>query len=193
MNKIGMMAAAVMVGVSAWGADGYDLVTQGTDYVQINENLDAFTITSDFGSVGNSGHVGYYVYTGELTKDVMDAKIAESIKAGDNFNKKDRAMTVKALSAGDKIGFYLLRNNGNLVTDWHFVETHKGGTGIQFDKNGGKGYDETLEFGEIVVVRQGQGGQTSGMPLPGFLPALLVGGLGLGGFSLRRFRRQKKA
>ena len=196
MKNLGFVMMA-MVSLCALGADEYEFVTgkyqilaDKQNYIQINEDLDSFTVNMDFGSIGGSGSVGYYVYDGSIGTVELLSKVSESRREGNLVNKQQGgSLTISNLSAGDKIGFYLVRNNGVVYTDWRFVESAGGVSGISFNRLLAK--DEILTFGDIVVVSHGQGAQTSGMPLPGFLPALLIGGVGLGGLSLRRFRRPK--
>lgn len=187
MKKL-VMIAAMVTAACVWGADEYEFISAKTDYIGITEDLDSFSITSDFGSVGGSGKVGYYVYDGALSAAERATLINESVNKGNYFTKANNTLTISNLSAGDKIGFYLVRKNGNVISDWHFSQDAGSTNGIVFPKSG-HGRDEVLAFAEIVVIRQSQDPGTTGMPLPGFLPALLIGGCGLSGMSWKRFRK----
>ena len=183
--------ATLLAGSALFGAqaeEAYTLVNdaQGYSYIQINQDVSSFSFTSDFKSIGNSGKVGFFVYPagleGQALKDYIasipadDAKFAKSINHG--------LVDLGALSAGDRIGFYLDRNNGDLVRGWDFQTKHDV-TYIAFDKNGGKGKDEWMSIGDITTSTT----TTSGQPLPGALVMLALGGAGLGLFKCKKGKK----
>ncbi len=143
-------------------------------YIQINQNISALTFTFDFGSVGNAGTVGFYTYTDDP---------ANAIDGGQSFKKSDGSTAdLGSFSEGQKIGFYLTRNNGDVITDFYFVE-EDGKLYLKFQK-GTNGKDEMILISDIGVTPSGQ-------PLPGVLAALLLGG-GITTYSMQRKRRQAK-
>lgn len=186
MNKL---ITVIMLGLSFTSFcddKPYELVNDnnGYSYIQINDNLDSFSFKSDFKSIGNSGSVGYFVYPHGLTGDALKEYIAKFDNIDPKFSKKtnDGLVEIKNLSAGDRIGFYLSRKNGDLIRIWNF-ETHNDITYIAFDKNGG-GKDEWMSVGKIETHTP------SGQPLPGMLPMLLLGLGGIGyGIGAKRKRK----
>ena len=177
-------AAATMMAFGAVADDAYALVNKenGYSYIQINQNLDSFSFKSDFKSIGNSGKVGYVVYS----QDLSDDQLAEYIRnhAGNaQFGKKidGGLVDLGSLNAGDRVGFYLERNNGDTVYETLFVEKH-GTDYLEFDKNhSSSSKDEWMSIEDVKAVAH-----TSGAPLPGVLAVLLVGGLGAGAMKLRK-------
>ena len=175
-NKI---LAVMLSGLAAFGAtaeDAYTLVNdaQGYSYIQINQDVSDFSFVSDFKSIGNSGKVGFFVYPagmeGKDLKDYIAGFKADNAQFGKHVN--GGLVDLGALKEGDRIGFYLERNNGDLIRGWSFKENN---TYIAFDKNKGHGKDEWMSIGDISVT-----GNPSGQPLPGALAMLLLGGAGLG-------------
>ena len=134
--------------------------------IRILEDLSSLTLYSDFGSVGNSGKIGYYVYTDTPANAVTGAA---------TFSKSDGAIRLPELRAGDKVGFFLRRANGRVVSRFHFSPGYDG-YWLVFDKNHGHGWDEALFFSSIVA--EGMPVPT-GQPLPGILVTLLGGGAAL--------------
>lgn len=188
IRKVLCAVAASLAAVFCIAADegAYTLVTKenGYSYIQINQDLAAFSFTSDFKSIGNSGKVGYVKYSQGLTDD----QLAEYIKthADDaEFGKKIDGGQVElgALSAGDRVGFYLQRNNGVTVYETAFVVRH-GEDYLAFEKNGGSGNGAAMSISNMKTTSA----PPSGQPLPGLLAVLLVGGIGAGAFKLRHHR-----
>ena len=192
--KANMISKALFTAVASLAAvfcvvadeEAYTFVTKenGYSYIQINQDLEAFSFTSDFKSIGNSGKVGYVKYSQGLTDD----QLAEYIKthADDaEFGKKIDGGEVElgALNAGDRVGFYLQRNNGVTVYETAFVVRH-GADYLEFDKNGGSGKDEAMSISNVKT----KSAAPSGQPLPGLLAVLLVGGVGAGALKLRKRR-----
>jgi len=183
---VGAVAAALMV-FGAVADEAYTLVSKenGYSYIEIHQDLDAFSFTSDFKSIGNSGKVGYVKYSQDLTDDQLSDYIRSH--AGDaEFGKKINhgLVDLGALSAGDRIGFYLERNNGDTIYESFFVAKH-GVDYLEFDKNySGSSKDEWMSISNVKAV----GHVTAGGPLPGVLAVLLIGGLGAGSMKLRKRR-----
>ena len=193
VSAIKAILGVAIVTLTALGASAddaaYTLVNKpnGYSFIQINQDLDSFSFTSDFKSISNSGKVGYVVYG----KDLSDGELGDYLKANSGnaeFAKKlnDGLVDLGALKAGDRVGFYLERNNGSTVYSTEFVEKH-GTTYLEFEKNG-SGKDEWMPIGNVKAV----GHVPSGAPLPGLLAMLLVGGAGAGSMKLIK-RRGKKA
>ena len=183
---IGAVASALMT-FGAVADDAYTLVTKenGHSYIQINQDLDSFSFHSDFKSIGNSGKVGYVVYA----QDLADDQLGDYLKAhaeNAQFAKKIEhgLVDLGSLKAGDRVGFYLDRNNGDIIYTTAFAEKH-GTDYLDFTKNGpGSSEDEWMSIANVKAV----GHVTSGGPLPGVLAVLLVGGLGAGAMKMRKRR-----
>ena len=196
MNKAVLVAAAALTLMAAKAKDAYTLVNdaKGYSYIQINEDLDSFTFTSDFKSIGNSGKVGFFVYPEGLEGKDLKKYIATAADDNAMFGKKINGGEVDlgALKAGDRVGFYLDRNNGSLVRDWSFVTTLFGKTYIVFDKNCWFGFDEWMSINNVktTAAGSGSGDAPAGQPLPGALAMLALGGLGTG---VAKLRGKKKA
>ena len=182
MIAIGTMALA-LTGVCA--DEAFTLVNdaQGYSYIQINEDLGSFKFTSDFKSIGNSGKVGFFIYPDGLSGQALKDYIANIPADNAQFAKKINGGVVDlgALKAGDRVGFYLDRNNGDIVRNWDFATKHDT-TYIAFDKNGG-GKDEWMSITDVKT--SGTEGP-SGQPLPGVLAMLALGGLGIGAVKAKK-------
>lgn len=191
MKKFAVWAMVLAAG-AAFAQEAYTLVNDdaGYSYIQINSDLDSFSFKSDFKSVGNSGKVGFYVYpetlTGDALKDYIsaypatDAKFAKHIDGG--------TINLGGLKAGDRVGFYLDRKNGDIVRSWNFADKH-GTTYIEFNKNGiGSSKDEWISMADIKATVATP--HISGQPLPGLMAVLLLAGGVMGAGSVRRRRRQ---
>lgn len=165
---------------SALAENAYQLVNDenGYSYIQINADVDSFKFQSDFKSIGNSGKVGFFVYpnnlTGDALKQYIDSLPADS--AAYSKSKDNGTIELGAKNAGDRIGFYLDRNNGDIVKVWSF-ETYNGKTYIAFDKNG-KGKDEFMSI-ENIYIDMANSPVISGAPLPGFLTIIFIGLTGI--------------
>lgn len=164
-----LLVASVQA-ATQYSSDAYGIVSgsrQGENgYISVLRDIESFSITTDFGSIGNSGAVGFYVYSDD---------IANAVDGGSLFRKGNSdGIDLGSLSAGDKIGFYLVRNNGDIITDFYFAQDGDS-ISLQFVKNGGNGKDEMFAFGQVNVVASG-GSDPSGQPLPGILAALIAGG-----------------
>ncbi len=157
----------------------------------------------------NSYANGQYQAGGMATTtiDPTSANTAEEYKANTdsvehpepNTNVYATDYTGTTTSADQKIGFYLRHDDGTYQVMSHFELNEEGLLTLYFDATqttttvrSGWGWsrvtttyaEQFIVFGEVAETR------TAGTPLPGFLPTLLLGSLGLGGFSLRRFRKQ---
>lgn len=174
-----LFAAAVF---SLKAAEQYDInfgngVKNGS--ISINGSLDSFSMTTDFGSVGGSGAIGYYTYTDDIN----------NYQLGDQtFTKKDGAITIDNLAEGQNIGFYLVKKNGQIYSDFYFgVDKH--GLYMDFEKNYGNGKDERIYISSIEAVNSKK---PTGQPLPGALMTLAVGGAAAWIARKRGFKLQKK-
>ena len=194
MKKM-LLGALVLAATVVSAGEAYSFVNDanGYSYIQINEDLDSFAFHSDFKSIGNSGKVGYFVYPEGLEGQALKDYINNAADDNAIFKKKinDGLVDLGALKAGDRVGFYLDRNNGDLVRLWDFQEKN-GTTYIAFDKNGGTGKDEWMSIGDVTTKAAENTPGTAGAPLPGALAILLLGGLGAGGMKLRA-RSKKRA
>lgn len=166
-----------------YAGEFYSLVNDanGYSYLQINKDMDAFSFNSDFKSIGNSGKVGVFKYEAGLEGQALKDYIAGYDAVDAKYMKKinDGEVVIGDVKAGDRVGFYLQRNNGDLVREWDFAEWN-GGIYIGFDKNDNKqsSKDEWMSVGKVSY--------NTGTPLPGPLAVLLVGGLVVGFRKLRK-------
>ena len=182
MKKL-MMIAATLFALGAFGA-AFEFVNDGDygySYVQINQDLDSFSFTPDWHSLGNAGKVGYVVYTADMSESER-ASYMEAHANNPQFQKHVNGglVDIKDLKAGDKVGFYEVRPNGGTYTQTAFKDW-KDSTWLAFDKNGGHGKDEWMSLGDISTIEHGGGsGAPNGAPLPGALAVLLVGAVGAG-------------
>lgn len=126
MKKLAL-AAGIAASLSTWAfaAEPFEFVTaangNGFAYIQINEDLDSFSFHSDFKSIGNSGKVGYYLYPDGLSGKALADYVKATVAAGNaEFAKKidNGLVDLGALKAGDRVGFFLDRNNGDTVSTW---------------------------------------------------------------------------
>ena len=188
MKKILFMISVLAAAVSQ-AEEAYEFVNDvaGYSYIKINQDLASFSFQSDFKSIGNSGKVGFFVYPGDLEGQALKDYIAKVPAEDAIFGKKINhgIVDLGALKAGDRVGFYLDRNNGDLVRAWDF-ETKHGVTYIAFDKNGG-GKDEWMSIGNVTADTDVT--VPAGAPLPGALAMLVLGGLGVGGLKMRSRKR----
>ena len=168
----------------------------GYSYVQINQDLDSFSFTPDWHSLGNAGRVGYVVYTADMSESER-ASYMEANANNPQFQKNVNGglVEIKDLKAGDKVGFYETRPNGSVYTRSAFKDWNDQ-TWLAFDKNGGHGKDEWMSLSDISTSETsggtggGTGGDTSGgtgipgapsgAPLPGAVAMLIVGIVGAG-------------
>ena len=149
--------------------------------LNILENVSSITFRTDFGSVGNSGSVGYYVYTNDP---------AAAVQGATSFTKPDGAIVLPSLKAGEKVGFFLVRANNRVLRDFNFVQDKKG-LYLDFYKNGGAGKSERMLL--VPVSSETKPSGPSGQPLPGILATLAVGLAALGVHrGLRRRRENAK-
>jgi hypothetical protein len=179
MKKI-ILALFLLAGITCF-SDVFEFVNSddGTSYIQINENLESFTFSPDWHSLGNAGRVGYVVYTDGMSKEEMRNYISQN---ADNpqFGKHvdGGKISLGSVSAGDRIGFYEVRPNGGVYVSTSFKDWN-GDTWLAFDKNGGHGKDEWMRLGDAdyQISQPGPIGPAapSGAPLPGAVAALAVG------------------
>ncbi len=177
MKKMFLMFGLIVVATIASAAtqyplsgssDSYQFVSGSrggeNGYIQITQNIASFTFSTDFGSIGNAGTLSYYTYTDNPTN---------ATDGGTAFRKSNGAVIdLGSLSEGEKVGFYLTRNNGDVLTSFYF--TQEGDSlYLKFTKNG-SGNDEMFLIAN--VTSSSDSNKSSGQPLPGILAALLVGG-----------------
>lgn len=190
MKILTMVLTTMMMIFVGFAQNPYELVndTKGYSYIKINEDVGSFTFKSDFKSIGNSGKVGFFVYPNDLEGDALKKYINEAADDNAMFGKKinDGEVDLGALKAGDRVGFYLNRNNGILVRDWNF-ETRNGTTYIAFDKNDGKGKDEWMPISDIKTM---PANNPNGQPLPGTTLMFIVAGIF--GIVIYKFNRIKQ-
>lgn len=187
-----MVAMAATLGLFA--EEAYTLVNaeNGYSYIQINQDLDAFSFKSDFKSIGNGGQVGYVVYSSDMSDEQMAAAMEQgSHPPSPQFAKKidNGIVDLGARKAGDRIGFYQVHNDGRILTTTEFVEKN-GTTYLEFDKNG-SGKDEWMSIENISATSASSAAAPTGAPLPGALAVLLVGGLGAG--AMKKSRKRNRA
>lgn len=187
MKKIIATVMLAFMSTFSYSKNAYEFVNDpnGYSYIQINEDLESFSFKSDFKSIGNSGKVGFFLYEKGLEGQALKDYIAKNPANNAQFKKgiNDGIVDLGALKSGDRVGFYLDRNNGDLVRLWDFQELH-GVTYIAFDKNGGKGKDEWMSVGDITA-KVAEMPNTAGAPLP---PAwvIILGGCVFALFLQRR-------
>ena len=152
--------------LSLSGAVQYEFDTGGPGWrngsLNILEDISSLTLYSDFGSIGNSGSVGYYVYTDSPANAVTGAV---------TFSKHDGAIALPELKAGDKVGFFLKRKNGSVLNQFYFIP-YGDSYLLAFNKNGWHGRDEVMFFSSIAA---GNAPVPSGQPLPGLVATLFLG------------------
>lgn len=186
-NTIISLAAAVGVQLVGFCGEPYELVNDpnGYSYIQVNSDLESFSFSSDFKSIGNSGLVGFFKYEAGLEGDALKKYISDHDASDARFGKHvdGGVVDLGGLKAGDRIGFYLQRKNGDIVRSWNFATFHDT-TYIAFDKNGG-GKDEWMSISD-VQAHEHEG--PSGQPLPGIPVALVLGAAGVA--MLRRGSRR---
>ena len=181
------MAVALMSGALLADDSLYELVNDadGYSYIKFNADVQDFAFKSDFKSIGNSGKVGYYILPDGLSAQEAKEYIAKLEMNDAQFGKKinDGIVDLGERQNGERVGFYLQRNNGDLVRGWSFQDA-KGTTYIAFDKNGGHGKDEWMSIEDISVIPRTD--IPTGAPLPGVLTMLLLGGASAGVLKLRK-------
>ncbi len=133
--------------------------------------------------------------TGGNTAEEYKANTTE-VEPGDGETVYASDYQVSTKSASEKVGFYLRHDDGTYQVVSHFDSNEDGLLTLYFDaawaRTGGNRWgmgaskyyaEQFIVFGEVAETHP------AGTPLPGFLPTLLLGSLGLGGVSLRRFRK----
>lgn len=143
--------------------------------LNILENVSSITFRTDFGSIGNSGSVGYYVYTND-----PDAAVQGAL----SFTKRDGAIVLPSLNAGEKVGFFLMQANNQILWQFNFIQDKKG-LYLDFYKNGGAGKSARMLL--VPVSSEPKPSESNGQPLPGILATFAVGLTALG--VRRGFRR----
>lgn len=203
MKKIIMLITAMVTMFSFCGGNtpSFEFVNSdnGYSYIQINENLDAFSFKSDWHSLGNAGRVGYVVYTSDMSESERAAYM-EANANNPEFQKSVNGGVIDlgSLKSGDRVGFYEVRPNGRTYTHSSFEEW-KGETWLAFDKNGGHGKDEWMTIEDVSTSTSGggSGGGTpnapNGAPLPGLIPTLACGLFGFTMFAGRKVKNNKTA
>lgn len=185
-----IMVIAALASMALFGTDGFSFVTDifGYSYLQIDKDFDAFSFKSDFKSIGNSGKVGYVIYD-EGMSVFERAKYIRQQAGNAEFAKSinDGKIDLGALKAGDRVGFYLERNNGDVIYETGFYNWH-GKTYLEFDKNFSLfSKDEWMSLSDIHAVEH----LPAGAPVPGIFVIMLVGGIGLS--ALKRNHRAVNA
>ena len=174
--KLWLMSVVMAMTTFVYAGNAFEFVNSadGYSYIQINDNLESFTFTPDWHSLGNAGRVGYVVYTSDMSAEERAAYI-EANANNPQFGKKinNGIVSIGSLNAGDKVGFYEVRPNGSVYTHTSF-EDWKVEKWLAFDKNGGHGKDERMSISGIKT----SSAAPNGAPLPGTLAMLLVGGVG---------------
>lgn len=194
---------AVCAAFAVHANDAFTFINDGDygySYVQINQDLDSFSFTPDWHSLGNAGKVGYVVYTADMNESER-ASYMEANANNPQFQKSVNGglVEIKDLKVGNKVGFYETRPNGSVYTQSAFKDW-KDQTWLAFDKNGGSGKDEWMSLGDISTTEHGSGtgsgtssgtgggtsggtdipGAPTGAPLPGAVAVLIVGIVGAG-------------
>lgn len=213
MRKIAVLALALAGFVGYADDEGYGVVGGGSSdssgYIQITEDLQSFGFTVSEQSSAAGGSIGYYTYSAADRSDKTDKGLVDLTNSSLDLGSSD---------AGTKIGFYY--QEGTTRVYEYTLKSNPNGDGylVQFDVT--KVYkaiaweNGKLVFGRYDLLGSGEkaswisrtrsetelfvvGGISveraapTGMPLPGFLVALLLGGLGAGGVAARR--RSKRA
>lgn len=186
-----MLTLGLVLGAFADETPAFELINdaQGYSYLKINEDMNGFAFNSDFKSIGNSAKVGVYKYPDGLTgKDLQD--YINSFDANEAMYKKSinhGLVVIGDVKAGDRIGFYLQRNNGDLIRKWDFVLDYHNKNYIEFDKNFSRSSkDEWMSFEDVQWSIVDVQPPVSGTPLPGSFAVLLIGGAMAGFKKLRR-------
>ena len=181
---------AIFVAVSALpalAATQYSIVNgnaTSNGSIKILESLNSFTFNTNFGNIGNSGYVGFYTYT----DNVSDAQKSDS-----TFRKSGGStVDLGALEAGQNVGFYLVRNNGESITDFYFSEGKKGELTLTFVSNGKHGKGESMYI-ENIIATTSPSSPSSGQPLPGIWVTLGIAALAAGAlFGVKKVLTKKK-
>jgi hypothetical protein len=150
----------------------------GYSYLKINSDMNSFTFQSDFKSIGNSGAVGFFKYADSREGAALISYINEydAILAQYSKHVNNGIVSLGDVNAGDRIGFYLVRKNGDVIKNWKF--TYKQNTAyITFLRNHGK--DEQMSFGVVAYDAP-----AAGAPLPGSLAVIFIGGLLIAGIKI---------
>lgn len=178
-RKLAIMMILLFGCLSEYAAEQFSLVNddRGYSYLLINSDMEDFSFKSDFKSIGNSGKVGVFKYTAGLEGQELIDYIASYDASNAQFSKHvdDGTVMIGDVKAGDRIGFYLDRNNGDLIRSWDFQYKH-GQAYIAFDKNGG-GKDEWMSVRDYSWVVPPPRPNPSGAPLPGSMAVLAVSGI----------------
>lgn len=145
--------------------------------IRILSDIDSFSFASDFGNVGGSAQLGFYTYSDDINH----------YKPGDGlFSKGDASVDLGKLAAGENVGFFLQRKNGDILSDFYFRQDGDR-LYLTFEKNSGHGRDESLLIGNINVSSPPV---ASGQPLPGILSTLLLGAGAIGYCMFRKSRKK---
>lgn len=177
MKRILTILFSSILVLNIFGKDSFEFVnsSDGYSYIQINENIESFTFTPDWHSVGSAGKVGYVIYTSVMNSEDR-ATYMEANANNPQFGKKinNGVINLGSLSEGDKVGFYEVRPNDGVYTHTSF-EDWKDETWLAFDKNNGHGKDEWISISGIKTTPSGT---PNGAPIPGILAVLFVGSIG---------------
>lgn len=175
---------ATLVAAMQYSADSYQFnygeLSSGNNSIQILANIEKLTLSTDYGSVGNSGKIGYIVYNADNTIAYQsEALFYKQLQPSNDI-------VISNLLAGQHVGFFLERNNGKLEENFVLYE-HDGNVFMQFAKNGKlSGNSEAFMISSVQAAPQGQ-------PLPGTLITLLIGsGIFTGAVCFGKRRRVMK-
>lgn len=175
MKKLIFLIFSLFSTLSIFATDQISLINDenGYSYLKINEDINAFGFESDFKSVGNSGKVGIFKYPNGLEGQALKDYIAEYDKNDAKFSKHENngIISFGNVSQHDRYGFYLVRNNGDIIWEWDWEYDH-GDWYIGFDKNN-HGKDEWIKVGQFYGHRP----DPNGAPLPGSFAILCIGGI----------------
>lgn len=150
--KLKELMAGVFAAV-AMGASATEQYTFGDHYIEFNEDIGTIVFTTDFGSVGNGGGLGWIVAT-DMSKAEMSAAAAAKAKDSKALVWKGSAgnyLQISGIAKGTRIAFYEVKNGQGFLDVGLFGDN---GEYLQFSKKGGKsgGGDEKLTFGVSYVA-----------------------------------------
>lgn len=171
----GLFAAVAALAVGfAFAEDGI-IVDDASGRISIGEGVSG--ISFDTSGV-RGGSVGYVVYPRIVSAgDHLNVvPVQRGIIVGNNT-------TISGLNEGDSVGFYYIDSAGETFNS--DLLNHVGGATFGVVFSGGEVGGGALTISNIKIkTKPGP----SGMPLPGFLAILLVGGAGAGALKLRKHR-----
>ena len=169
----GLFAAVAALAVGfAFSEDGI-IVDDAGGRISIGEGVSGIS----FDTSGDRGaSVGYVVYPRIVSAGdhINVVPVQRGINVGNNT-------TIWGLNEGDSVGFYYIDSAGETFNS--DLLNHVGGATFGVVFSGGEVGGGALTISNIKTKPC-----PSGMPLPGFLAILLVGGAGAGALKLRKHR-----